>query len=214
MGLSLDRVTVTLSGAALVRDLTLDIAPGDIVTLMGPSGAGKSTLLSFIAGDLPEVFTATGSVRLDGRDLSGLPPEKRGIGRLFQDDLLFPHLTIGENLLFGMPRGNRDTRRATMLRALTDAGLAGFAERPPNTLSGGQRARVALMRALVAEPRAMLLDEPFNRLDAALRESFRSFVFAQIRQRAIPCLLVTHDRTDAPDGGRVLALSEGEVRDD
>lgn len=214
MGLTLEGVTITLSGAALMNGLTLTIAPGDIVTLMGPSGAGKSTLLSFIAGDLPEVFKATGTVSLDGRDLTGLPPERRGIGRLFQDDLLFPHLTVAENLLFGMPRGDRATRHAAMLRTLTDSGLDGFADRPPHTLSGGQRARVSLMRALAAEPRAMLLDEPFNRLDMALRESFRSFVFAQVRQRAIPCLLVTHDRADAPKGGRVLTLSDGVVRDD
>lgn len=214
MGLNLSHVTITLAGAALVSDLSLEIAPGGIVTLMGPSGTGKSTLLSFIAGDLPPVFSATGTVCLDGRDLSGLPPERRGIGRLFQDDLLFPHLTVAENLMFGMPRGDKATRRAAMLRGLSDAGLEGFAERPPHTLSGGQRARVALMRALLAEPSAMLLDEPFNRLDMDLRASFRSFVFAQIRQRAIPCLLVTHDRADAPEGGRVLRLSQGIAHDD
>ena len=214
MGLSLAHVSIALDGKALVRDLSLDIPAGSIVTLMGPSGTGKSTLLSFIAGDLPSAFTATGTVRLGGRDLSGMPPERRGIGQLFQDDLLFPHLTVGENLLFGMPRGDRAARQAAMLRGLSDAGLDGLAGRPPQTLSGGQRARVALMRALLAEPRAMLLDEPFNRLDMELRESFRNFVFGQVRQRAIPCLLVTHDRADAPEGGRVLRLSQGTALDD
>ncbi|MCA3555371.1 ATP-binding cassette domain-containing protein [Aestuariivirga sp.] len=211
MALRLENVSIQLSGRPLIQPLSLDIEPGETVTLMGVSGSGKSTLLSHVAGDLEPPFTAMGQVSLDGVALDGLPPEKRRIGRLFQDDLLFPHLTVAENLLFGMPRGPRPERLAKVAAALAEAGLLGFGDRPPNTLSGGQRARVALMRALVAEPRAMLLDEPFSKLDADLRQTMRSFVFEHIAARRIPCLMVTHDKADAPQSGRVLLLREGRV---
>jgi putative thiamine transport system ATP-binding protein len=213
MALRLEQVTISLAEWVLITPFSLSIGAGEIVTLMGPSGSGKSTLLSFIAGDLDAPFTASGEVSLDDRNLSGLPPAARRIGRLFQDDLLFPHMTVGENLLFGMPRGAHEARRAAMASALDEADLAGFADRPPHTLSGGQRARVALLRALLAGPAAMLLDEPFNKLDAELRAAMRGFVFRHIAQRGIPCLLVTHDVADAPAGGRLLRLSNGEVRD-
>ncbi len=213
MALRLEQVTISLPARVLIKPFSLGIGTAEIITLMGPSGSGKSTLLSFIAGDLEAPFTASGAVSLDERNLSGLPPAARKIGRLFQDDLLFPHLTVAEHLLFGMPRGDRHLRRTTMEAALEEAGLPGFADRPPHTLSGGQRARVALLRALLAKPRAMLLDEPFNKLDADLRAAMRSFVFRHIADQRIPCLLVTHDAADAPAGGRLLLLRDGEIRD-
>ena len=213
MALTLANVAITLNGGALIKPFSLTIAAGEIVTLMGPSGAGKSTLTAFIAGDLEAPFTATGEVTLDGEPLGSVPPERRRIGRLFQDDLLFPHLTVAENLLFGLPRGDRAARLVRMEQALAEAGLAGFGDRPPHTLSGGQRARVALMRALVAEPRAMLLDEPFNKLDSDLRQAMRGFVYRHIAMRAIPCLMVTHDAGDVPRNGRVLVIRHGEVTD-
>ncbi|MCA3562398.1 MAG: ATP-binding cassette domain-containing protein [Aestuariivirga sp.] len=211
MALKLEHVSIRLNDRTLIQPLSLSVETGETVALMGASGSGKSTLLSFIAGGLEPPFTATGKVSLDGVQLDSLPPEARHIGRLFQDDLLFPHLTVGENLLFGMPRGPRPARLARVDAALAEAELPGFGERPPHTLSGGQRARVALMRALVAEPRAMLLDEPFNKLDAPLRQAMRSFVFEHIAARGIPCLMVTHDEADVPPGGRVLRLKDGEV---
>jgi putative thiamine transport system ATP-binding protein len=211
MALKLQNVSITLPGRVLVAPFSLEIAAGETVTLMGVSGSGKSSLLSFIAGDLEPPFTATGSVVLEGARLDGLPPERRRIGRLFQDDLLFPHLTVAENLLFGMPRGPRPERLKKVEAALAEAELQGFGGRPPHTLSGGQRARVALMRALVAEPNAMLLDEPFNKLDADLRQSMRRFVFEHIAARGIPCLMVTHDLADVPENGRVLLLKEAHV---
>jgi putative thiamine transport system ATP-binding protein len=214
MALSVAHLDISISGAPLLRDVSFSVAKGEIVTLMGASGAGKSTLLSVIAGDPPLGVTAHGSVTLDGVELAGVAPERRGIGRLFQDDLLFPHLTVGENLLFGMARGPHATRIAAMQSALADAGLEGFADRAPHTLSGGQRARVALMRTLLASPRAVLLDEPFSRLDADLKRAIRHFVFERLGKRGIPCLMVTHDRADASDGGRVLKLSEGRISDD
>lgn len=214
MGLTLEQVAVALPGRVLVAPFDLLIESGEIVTLMGPSGAGKSSLLALIAGDLEPPFRSTGRVALDGRPLDGLPPETRGIGRLFQDDLLFPHLTVAENLLFGIRGGSRAARHQTVRAALAEAGLTGLANRAPHTLSGGQRARVALMRALLAAPRAMLLDEPFNKLDADLRGAMRDFVFDHLRERAMPCLMVTHDRLDAPPGGRVITLrSDGRIHD-
>ena len=211
MALTLTDVGIMRGDEVLIRPFSLSIAAGETVTLMGASGTGKSTLLAFIAGDLEAPFTAEGTVSLEGQDLAGAPPERRRIGRLFQDDLLFPHLTVAENLLFGMPRGPRAERLRRVEAALAEAELEDFGERPPHTLSGGQRARVALMRALVAEPRAMLLDEPFNKLDAELREAMRDFIFAHIAMRRIPCLMVTHDLADVPEKGRVLLLKQGEV---
>lgn len=213
MALTLENITVTLHGKPLIAPFSLSVAPGEMITIMGPSGAGKSTLLAAIAGDLEPPFAASGRILLGGQDLTDLPPEKRGIGRLFQDDLLFPHLTVGENLLFGISRRGVD-RLALMRQGLGEIGLEGFEDRPPHALSGGQRARVALMRALLAEPAAMLLDEPFNKLDASLRKGMRDFVFSHLAERGIPCLMVTHDRDDAPRGGRVLRLDGAELKDD
>jgi putative thiamine transport system ATP-binding protein len=132
---------------------------------------------------------------------------------LFQDDLLFPHMTVGENLLFAIPRLPNAERMAMMRMALQRAELEGFEDRAPHTLSGGQRQRVALMRALLAKPKAVLLDEPFGKLDRALRQSMRDYVFGHIKARGIPALLVTHDREDAPPAGRVFEISDsGELR--
>ncbi len=201
---------LAVGGRALVSDLDLAVAPGAVVTVMGPSGSGKSTLLSWICGTLDPAFTADGRVWLGEREITGWPPEARRVGILFQDDLLFPHLSVGDNLGFGLPAAvrGRAARRARVEAALADADLPGFADRDPATLSGGQRARVAVMRTLLAEPRALLLDEPFNRLDAALRDRFRRFVFAHAGR--LPTLLVTHDEADAlAAGGPVLRLTDG-----
>jgi putative thiamine transport system ATP-binding protein len=173
---------------------------------MGPSGCGKSSLLSYLCGTLEPVFEASGEVWLDGVAIHELPPERRRVGILFQDDLLFPHLAVGENLAFALPPTVRE-RRARVEAALREADLAGFARRDPATLSGGQRARVALMRTLLAEPRALLLDEPFGKLDRPLRDRFRRFVFEHARAASLPTLLVTHDEADAEAaGGAVVAF--------
>jgi putative thiamine transport system ATP-binding protein len=197
----------------LLRDLHFNVPPGRILTLMGPSGCGKSSVLGAIAGTLSAVaegaqaLSFRGSVQLDGLELHTLPTARRGIGLLFQDDLLFAHMSVGENLLFAVPPGDRHMRQAQVAQALEEAGLPGYGERDPATLSGGQRARVALMRALLARPRALLLDEPFGRLDATLREQFRQFVFEHVRSRGIPVMLVTHDAADIADTALMVDLS-------
>jgi putative thiamine transport system ATP-binding protein len=204
---------------ALVSGLRLHVPPGEILTLMGPSGCGKSSVLAAIAGTLASVseglqpLQLQGSVQLNGRELAHLPTHQRGVGLLFQDALLFPHMTVAENLLFAVPvsdtsgtKASTVQRQARVQQALQEAELSGMGNRDPSTLSGGQRARVALMRALLAEPQALLLDEPFSKLDAALRAQLRPWVFAHVRERRIPVVLVTHDEQDVADPQRVLHL--------
>lgn len=183
----------------LLADSHWQVGQGVIHTLMGPSGCGKSTLLAAISGTLDPAFQFDGAVTLNGQRIDGWPPDARRVGILFQDDLLFPHMTVRENLLFAVPPGPKAVREAKVAQALLDLELPGYAQADPATLSGGQRARVALMRALLAEPQALLLDEPFSRLDAALRQRLREWVFAAVRERGLPTLLVTHDPDDVAD---------------
>ena len=197
-----DKVQITLAGCNLIA-LDRAIAPGEVLTVMGPSGIGKSTLLAHAAGFLDPAFDACGRVLSGDTELTGLPPHRRRLGLLFQDPLLFPHMSVGENIAFALPPTiqGRARRRQAVAAALADVELAGFEARDPSTLSGGQKARIALMRVLEAQPRALLLDEPFSRLDAALRDQIRQIVFTKARERGLPVLLVTHDRADADAAG-------------
>jgi putative thiamine transport system ATP-binding protein len=206
--LTVQQLRMNLNGHALFEPLDFQVAAGEILTLMGPSGAGKSSVLHWLVGALDPAFVATGSAHLNGQCLNALPTEKRRIGLLFQDDLLFAHLSVGGNLALALPAAVRGTaaRQARVQQALSHIGLDGFHDRDPASLSGGQRARVSLMRTLLAEPLAVLLDEPFSKLDAALRAQFRAWVFEHLTERAIPTLLVTHDAADVPEGSRVLHL--------
>lgn len=206
-GLTFDDLRIAKGGTSLLR-VEAQVAPGAVLTLMGPSGSGKSTLLSLIMGDLAPAFTATGRVALAGRDLTGLPPEARQVGILYQDPLLFPHLDVGTNLAFGLPRGGKRAARLQVVEeALAEIGLTGYATRDPATLSGGQAARVALMRTLLSGPRALLLDEPFSKLDTGLRGQMRDLVFGRARAAGIPVLMVTHDAADAQAaGGQIITL--------
>ncbi|MEJ7669805.1 MAG: ATP-binding cassette domain-containing protein [Casimicrobiaceae bacterium] len=212
--LRLDAVRIELGGRELIAPLDLIVASGEQVTVMGPSGCGKSTLLAYISGTLDPVFHASGRIVIGEMDVTALPPERRRIGIQFQDDLLFPHLSVGENLAFALlstVRG-KGNRRARVRQALVEAELDGFVDRDPATLSGGQRARVALMRTLLSEPKVLLLDEPFNKLDAQLRNDFRKFVFEHAAARGLPTLLVTHDAADAAAaGGCVINLASPSV---
>ena len=212
MGLKLTDVTIAAPGAdAPMLAVSADVAPGAVLSIMGPSGVGKSTLLAWLTGTLPAGFQATGRAELAGRDITNLAPEARRLGILFQDHLLFPHLSVGANLAFGLAAWVSD-RRDVVDQALVDIDLAGYADRDPATLSGGQRARVALMRMLLSEPEALLLDEPFSRLDAALRDQMRDLVFSRARAKQLPVIMVTHDAQDAEAaGGEVLHLRSGQA---
>ncbi|MFO1220464.1 MAG: ATP-binding cassette domain-containing protein [Burkholderiaceae bacterium] len=207
MALELIDLALTLHGRVLVAGLQAQVAPGEVLTLMGESGSGKSSLLAHIAGSLQPPLAARGRVRLDGRDLDALPIEQRRVALLFQDDLLYPHMSVLQNLLFALPRGPRAERVARAEAALAEAGLTGFGARRPHTLSGGQRARVSLLRALLAAPRVVLLDEPFSRLDAALRAQMREFAWRHLARSRVCAVLVTHDAADVPAGGRVIDLA-------
>lgn len=195
--LDIDGVSIHLGDKALVA-LTHRVEASEILTIMGASGSGKSTFLNAIIGILGAEFSFRGDIRLAGHSLIGVPIPLRRVGIMFQDPVLFPHLSVGENLEFGVPSAlGRDHRRAKVEDALKAAGLAGFADRDPATLSGGQKSRVALMRTILAEPRVLLLDEPFSKLDTDLRAQLRHFVFDLAREREIPTVLVTHDHEDA-----------------
>ncbi len=199
--LILHDIRITRGGAPLLR-IDHSIAPGAVLTVMGPSGVGKSTLLSYVAGTLAPEFEASGMVCLGSTDITALPPARRRIGILFQDDLLFPHLSVGANLAFGLRAGGSVAfRRDRIAMALADIELEGYGDRDPATLSGGQKARVALMRMLLSEPRALLLDEAFSGLDVSLRRQIRTLVFDRARKMALPVLMVTHDPEDAAAAG-------------
>ncbi|MGN6469814.1 MAG: ATP-binding cassette domain-containing protein [Rhizobiaceae bacterium] len=204
-GLTLDHVSIAIGGRTLL-EVTHRVRPGEVLTVMGPSGSGKSALLAFIGGFLDPAFRAAGKVFVSGVELTALPAEDRRAGILFQDPLLFPHMSVAGNLVFALPEAvrGRSERRRLAERALQDVGLAGLGERDPDTLSGGQEARVALARVLLSAPRALLLDEPFSKLDADLRQQMRELVFAKARESALPVVLVTHDEADAEAAGGPL----------
>jgi len=202
--LELRDVAIRHGARELFAPLNCRIAPGRPVTIMGPSGAGKSSLLAWLTGVLPSGLAGEGEVLLEGTSVLTLPAHQRRLGILFQDDLLFPHMTVAENVGFGLPaKDDRAARRDRVEQALASVELAGFADRDPMTLSGGERARVALLRVLLSEPRALLLDEPFSKLDLTLRDRFRSLVFQSATH--LPVLLVSHDPQDSvAAGGDVL----------
>lgn len=192
----------------LFSPLTLDIEAGTVAVIMGPSGCGKSTLLNLVAGHLSDDFHPQGDVILNGKSLLDIPPHRRGVGILFQDDLLFPHLNVWQNLAFALPESVKSNdREVHALRALGHIGLEKIAHSYPEQISGGQRARVSLARMLLTKPSAVLLDEPFSKLDKQLRIQFRDWVFDQLRKASIPTLLVTHDQSDIPKDGNLILPS-------
>jgi putative thiamine transport system ATP-binding protein len=207
--LKLENISLKIDGKPLFRALNLEVKAGQVMTMMGPSGCGKSSLLSHLCGTLTAIFQTSGKIWLNGRELNEVSPHERKLGILFQDDLLFPHLSVGENLAFALPQKIKRTERGEKIElALEEIELSGMSARDPASLSGGQRARVALMRTLLAEPEALLLDEPFSKLDQELRGRFRNLVFAHAEKKQLPTLLVTHDPIDAEAaGGDILALN-------
>jgi putative thiamine transport system ATP-binding protein len=185
------------------------IKGGEVLTIMGPSGSGKSTLLNWLVGMLPSDFQASGELYLNGQNITHTASHVRHIGLLYQDPLLFPHLTVEGNIAFAMPKGEKQTRREQINEALDQVGLTGMGKRCPQNLSGGQQARVALLRVLLSKPKAILLDEPFSKLDSQLRQEIRQLVFEQIQRYSLPAVMVTHDQSDATAAqGKVITLDK------
>ena len=181
----------------LLSSFSLTIQKGEIAVLQGPSGCGKSTLLSVIAGTQSPHLKVTGDIFLAGRALTGVAVENRQIGLLFQEALLFPHMSVGDNIGFGLPQGiSRRIRQEQIEHALMIAGLSNFSDRDPASLSGGQKARVATMRVMLSRPDALLMDESFAALDPALRQQFGQFVADQVKAHDIPALLISHHEDD------------------
>ena len=181
----------------LIENLNIKIENGEILCVFGESGVGKSSLINVISGVHDENFSFEGEIRLNGKNLNNTPTEKRKIGLLLQDGTLFPHLTVEQNLFFGMKKSlKRSEKNNLIIEYLDKANMSGFQDRYPNSLSGGQKARIACLRAILSEPDALLLDEPFSSLDPTQRDSFRQFVVKHVKKANIPCLLVTHDEGD------------------
>lgn len=190
----------------LLQDFALVLPAGAIHTVMGPSGSGKSSLLAALCGTLEPGIRFEGQVRVDGTRVDAWPTQHRRIGLLLQDDLLFAHMTVRENLLFAVPAGPQAQRGQAVQLALDEVELLPWADADPATLSGGQRARAALARALLAQPRVVLLDEPFSKLDAPLRQRMRDLVWGAVRRRGLAAVLVTHDAADMADAQRLSML--------
>ena len=181
----------------LIKNLSIKIENSEILCVFGESGVGKSSLINVISGVNEENLNIEGEIKLNGIKLNNIATEKRKIGLLHKDGTLFPHLTVEQNLLFGMNKSlNKKEKKSLILNYLDKANMSGFQDRYPNTLSGGQKARIACLRAILSEPNALLLDEPFSSLDPSQRNSFREFVVKQVKRANIPCLLVTHDEGD------------------
>ena len=196
----------------LAHDLSLSVAAGETVALLGASGSGKSTLLKIVAG---LEAADNGSVWMDDVDISQLPPERRGFALMFQDFALFPHLSVLDNVAFGLieQRVPKALARERALAMLTLFGLADHARHRVWTLSGGEQQRVALARALITAPRALLLDEPFSALDAELRTSLQKEFAQRIAAAGMATLLVTHDVTEARAmAGRGFRLVDGRLQ--
>jgi thiamine transport system ATP-binding protein len=208
-GLAAEEITVRFGATTAVEDVSLDVAPGDVVAVLGASGSGKSSLLRAIAGLEP---LAAGRVSWDGADLAGVPVHRRGFVVMFQDGQLFPHLSVGGNVgyaLHGEPPVQRRTRVADLLDLV---GLDGYADRPITALSGGEAQRVALARSLAAEPRLLMLDEPLSSLDAGLRGRLTGELSRVLRATGTPALYVTHDQDEAfAIADKVAVLNAGRL---
>ncbi|MBW4022772.1 MAG: ABC transporter ATP-binding protein [Proteobacteria bacterium] len=209
--LALDRVTKAFGARTILRDITLEVASGDLLAVLGPSGSGKTTLLRLICGF---ERSGGGTIRLGDDLVSGpgvhRPPERRHVGYVAQDGALFPHLSVADNIAFGLAR--RERRRHHRVAELLElVGLpASYAARPPQELSGGEQQRVSLARALAPQPGLVLLDEPFSSLDAGLRVETREAVAAALRRTGATAVLVTHDQAEALSmGDRVAVLRDG-----
>ncbi|WP_431300482.1 ABC transporter ATP-binding protein [Tabrizicola sp. BL-A-41-H6] len=198
--------------APAVDGLTLDLAPGSLTAILGPSGCGKTTTMRLIAGLLDPT---SGDIRLDGTSVLATPPERRGVVMVFQNHLLFPHMSVAENIGFGLRMQGRPAKETAQRteEILARVQLTGFARRRPTELSGGQQQRVALARALILRPKVLLLDEPLSNLDASLRAEMRDLVRDLQRETGITTLVVTHDQSEATIlADRIALLLDGKLR--
>jgi iron(III) transport system ATP-binding protein len=207
--LQVQSLTRSFGGRAVVNAVSLEIAAGQVTCLLGPSGCGKSTTLRMIAGvEMPD----SGRIIIDGQEVCGpariLPPEARGVGLMFQDFALFPHLTVAENVGFGL-RGDRTERGRRIGELLEKVNLSGYGEKHPHQLSGGEQQRVALARALAPKPRVMLMDEPFSGLDNRLRDGIRDTTLELLKAEGTAVLLVTHEPDEAMRMADEIALMRG-----
>jgi sulfate transport system ATP-binding protein len=194
-----------------LHDVSLEVPEGSLTALLGPSGSGKSTLLRIVAGlEVPD----SGTVAIDGADATAVPPQRRGIGFVFQHYAAFKHMSVRDNVAFGLTvrRRPKDEIRAKVDELLAIVGLEGYADRRPAQLSGGQRQRMALARALAVEPRVLLLDEPFGALDAKVRADLRAWLRRLHEEIAVTTVLVTHDQEEAMDvADRIAVMNEGRI---
>lgn len=199
---------VAFNGNVVLNDVSLNVAPGEIVAVLGPSGSGKSTLLRVIAG---LVSPATGAVVIDDVDVTSTPTHKRGVGLVFQNNQLFPHMNVEDNVGYGLKiaRVAASARRERVQMLLALVGMATHARRDPSTLSGGEAARIALARSLAPQPRVLLLDEPLAGLDHYLRYSLADELRRVIRESGTTAIVVTHDPDEAQRiADRVVHLRE------
>lgn len=207
--LEIDQVTCAFDGKEVLRDVSLSVAAGQVMCLLGPSGCGKTTTLRVVAGIERQT---SGAVRIDGQTLADgafhLPPEARGVGLIFQDFALFPHLNVARNIAFGLS-GTRAEKKARVDDLLARVDLHGYAEKAPHMLSGGEQQRVALARALAPRPAVMLMDEPFSGLDNRLRDGIRDETLEILKEEGTAVVLVTHEPEEAMRMADQIALMRG-----